>query len=173
MDEPGTYERKRTSRASREKCAFRLLRIRDGYIRGKDVVVMVVLLTHIHYPPIPKALSGKIPFHLLSDPAVVAKVLSGGRPEEPIDTPAATHTSGLWSIVQQCWEEKPTKRPALSEVRDRLFVAAGMWDVDLGRSGSTDGFESVRQNVLLSSWDFSDAGKWVSPPLSILVFTWC
>lgn len=111
--------------------------------------------------PFPKVLTGNTPFHLLSDPAVIAKVVRGGRPEIPADTPIAARKSGLWTAVQRCWEEEPFKRPALSEVRDRLVAAAGMWDDDLGRSGSTGGYVSVAQNILLSSDDSSDPGKWI------------
>lgn len=161
MDGPRTAESRRTLRASGENCAFRPLRLRDGHVRGEDFIFTVLLFVHIWCPSVPKVLTGNIPFYFLPNPAVAAKVAAGGRPMIPVDTPVAAHKSGLWAIIQRCWEEDPIYRPALPEVRDRLFVAAGMWDDDLGRSGSTDGYVSVAQNILLSSssGDSSDGGK--------------
>ena len=159
MDESGAPESGRRPRVFGENRAFRPLRIRDGHIRGEDIIVIVPSFLHAYHPPDPKVLTGNVPFHLLPDRAVITRVVQGARPEVPINTPVATQRSGLWVIVQQSWEEEPIRRPALSDVRDRLSAAAGIWDDDLVRSGSTDGFVSVSKNVLLSSGDFSDAGK--------------
>jgi len=101
-------------------------------------------------------LTGNTPFHLLLDAAVIPRVIKGARPEIPVGAPVAADKSGLWLIVQQCWEEEPFNRPALTEVRDRLLAAAGMWDDDLCRSGSTDGYVSVSKDVLLSPDGSSD-----------------
>lgn len=115
--------------------------------------------SHVFHPPGPKVLTGKVPFYrVFHDCAVFAQIVQGVHPEIPIDTPDATHRSGLWAIVQQCWEQEPIKRPTLPEIRRRVSAAAEMWDADLGRSGTSDGYVSVPQDTLLSE-DSSDAGE--------------
>lgn len=138
---------------------FRPLCIWDGHIRGEDFIVIVLVSVHVFCPLIPKVLTGDVPFRQIPDQAVITRVLRGSRPEIPVDTSAAAHRSGLWEIVQQCWEQSPMERPALPAVRDRLSVAAGMWDVNLGQSGTIDGFVDVDPCILLESDDSSDAGK--------------
>lgn len=106
-----------------------------------------------------QVLTGNIPFHLLSNTAVIVQVAQGVRPRIPgnISTDPS-HKSGLWAIVQECWQKKPVDRPALSDVRQRLSAAAGMWVVDLNQSG-WDGYVNVPINALLSSMEYSDPGE--------------
>jgi hypothetical protein len=75
-----------------------------------------------------------------------------------VDTPPATHRSGLWAVVQRCWAQEPVKRPALCEVRRRLSVAAEMWDADLRQWGSSDDYVRVPHSTSPSE-DSSDAGE--------------
>jgi len=97
-----------------------------------------------------EVLTGNFPFHEFHVWPVVTKVVQGDRPQIPADTPAAAHNSGLWLIVQQCWAGKPSERPTLSAVRQRLTTAKEMWDAGLGGSSSTDGYVDVREILFLS-----------------------
>ncbi|KAJ7688621.1 kinase-like domain-containing protein [Mycena rosella] len=68
-------------------------------------------------------LTGKPPFpELYMDGAVIKAVLEGRRPPRP---PSCSGTSlalgGLWSLIQNCWEEQPTMRPTASHIVERLI----------------------------------------------------
>ena len=87
--------------------------------------------------------------------------MEGERPEIPHTLAAAP---GLWAIVRRCWREDPAARPPLFEIRDSLFIAAGLWNTDLDQSESTDGYVSIPRDTLLSSGDFYDTGKRETSP---------
>ncbi|KAG9227793.1 hypothetical protein CCMSSC00406_0000561 [Pleurotus cornucopiae] len=61
--------------------------------------------------------SGNIPFHdLKRDGQVIVLVSQGHRPTRP------GHISdGVWSLVQECWEQEPSARPTSREIMDRLL----------------------------------------------------
>lgn len=106
-----------------------------------------------------EVLTDKTPFYHITGPdyVVFTRLLQGERPDIPVDTPPAAHDSGLWKIVEQCWETEPIQRPALSEVRDQLATAAGMWATDLVQS--TESYVDMAKDALFlpdSSDDDSD-----------------
>lgn len=57
--------------------------------------------------------SGVIPFPDSTPTTVVAKVLSGERPERPKDRAV---TQELWALTRRCLEENPERRPEIREV---------------------------------------------------------
>lgn len=61
--------------------------------------------------------SGNIPFHdLKRDGQVIVLVSQGHRPTRP------GHISdGMWSLIQECWEQEPSGRPTSREIMDRLL----------------------------------------------------
>ncbi|KAK1227627.1 Rho guanine nucleotide exchange factor [Marasmius sp. AFHP31] len=59
--------------------------------------------------------TGRLPFHELSDYAVVAAVLiQGQRPSRPTN-PREIQDS-VWDMMTSCWHEEPTSRPAMAKI---------------------------------------------------------
>lgn len=113
----------------------------------------------MYFAHCPQVLTGNIPFHqIFLDCVVAARIIAGERPEIP-HTEVATPGSGLWAVVRRCWREDPVERPPLFEIRDWLFIAAGLWNTDMGQSESMDGYVRVPNDTLLSSGEFYDTGK--------------
>ncbi|KAF8999176.1 kinase-like domain-containing protein [Cyathus striatus] len=67
---------------------------------------------------------GKVPFYEHPhDPTVIYNVLSGYRPSRPkLNSTAYKYglDDWMWSLIEECWDQNPTKRPAVSEVVGRL-----------------------------------------------------
>lgn len=65
--------------------------------------------------------SGCPPFHGWSVPDIVRAVSprDGQRPERPN---SATNglTDALWELIQECWDDNPSKRPTIEEVWRKL-----------------------------------------------------
>jgi len=62
--------------------------------------------------------TGKIPFsQKKNDSAVIFFVLDGGRPELP---PSLQEQGSLMGLVQQCWQQEPSKRPTSRAVNEWL-----------------------------------------------------
>ncbi|KAF8991845.1 hypothetical protein BDQ17DRAFT_266751 [Cyathus striatus] len=54
---------------------------------------------------------------------VITKVISGQRPLPPKPDSKAYQsglTDWMWSLIEECWDQNPTKRPMISDVVDRL-----------------------------------------------------
>jgi len=64
--------------------------------------------------------TGRVPFYERTPTAVAVDVLSGNRPERPIDP---NLTDDLWNMTEKCWNRDPLWRPGISEVILRLRVA--------------------------------------------------
>jgi hypothetical protein len=60
--------------------------------------------------------TGRIPFYQLRNEAVILKVISGVRPEKPIDVLELGLFDSVWSMVQRCWHNIPGQRPLLNDV---------------------------------------------------------
>ncbi|KAJ7113462.1 hypothetical protein C8R44DRAFT_710619 [Mycena epipterygia] len=66
-------------------------------------------------------LTGKVPFHELpNDMAVMFKVVEGRRPSQPSSCSGTTALDSLWELLQDCWNEKPDKRPTAVQIVERL-----------------------------------------------------
>ncbi|KAF8999179.1 kinase-like domain-containing protein [Cyathus striatus] len=67
---------------------------------------------------------GKMPFYQFQhDVTVITKVISGQRPLPPKPDSKAYQsglTDWMWSLIEECWDQNPTKRPMISDVVDRL-----------------------------------------------------
>ncbi|KAJ7126731.1 kinase-like domain-containing protein [Mycena epipterygia] len=62
-------------------------------------------------------LTGKVPFfELPNDMAVSLKVVGGHRPSRP----ELTLADGLWTLLQDCWEQASNKRPTIAQIVQRL-----------------------------------------------------
>ncbi|KAJ6618142.1 kinase-like domain-containing protein [Mycena sp. CBHHK59/15] len=64
---------------------------------------------------------GKAPFSdVHMDTAVMFKVLQGERPPQP-NWPRTTQYDGVWSLLQDCWKEKPDERPTATQIVEQLI----------------------------------------------------
>ncbi|KAJ7688617.1 kinase-like domain-containing protein [Mycena rosella] len=68
-------------------------------------------------------LTGRPPFpELTMDGAVIKAVLEGHRPPRPPPFPGTSLPwDGLWSLLQNCWEEGPAMRPTAAQIVERLL----------------------------------------------------
>ncbi|KAJ7882108.1 kinase-like domain-containing protein, partial [Mycena leptocephala] len=67
-------------------------------------------------------LTGKHPFsELHNDGAVIKAVLDGIRPSRPSSCSGTPLLDALWTLLQDCWEELPKKRPTAVQTVDRLM----------------------------------------------------
>ena len=89
-----------------------------------------------------ETISGKLPFHEYTDPAVVVKVLEGERPPR-----GARFTDSLWRMLEQCWTPQPDDRPSIGDVLQYLEAVSNLWepyspaaDEEMGKGG--DSWES-------------------------------
>ena len=82
-----------------------------------------------------KVFSGAVPFADSTPTSVMAKVLSGERPERPNDP---VLTNGLWNLTQRCLDRNPQLRPDITE------VVCGLRRVLVDRKGHT-GVANVAQ----------------------------
>jgi hypothetical protein len=64
--------------------------------------------------------TAKIPFsQKKNDSSVIFTVLDGGRPEIPV---SVKEQEGLTLLIQECWDQDPSKRPRSRAVTERLLV---------------------------------------------------
>ncbi|KAJ7824686.1 kinase-like domain-containing protein, partial [Mycena leptocephala] len=67
-------------------------------------------------------LTGKPPFpELRMEAAVIQAVLEGSRPSRTASCSGTPSLDGLWNLLQDCWEEHPTRRPTVGEIVERLM----------------------------------------------------
>jgi len=57
--------------------------------------------------------TGAVPFGDKKNAAAMYDIMSGMRPPRPIHP---TFTAELWMLMQNCWNQEPHLRPAVSEV---------------------------------------------------------
>lgn len=89
--------------------------------------------------------TNKIPFEQQRNETAVLRISQGGRPEMPTDGQAVGLTTGMWGILQDCWQENPRKRPAMGEVVRR-------WQRFVGNDDDLNVFpECVQINYLGNS----------------------
>ena len=71
--------------------------------------------------------TGKIPFGEQKNEAVVVRISQGGRPEMPGNAQEVGLTSDMWTLLENCWDQNPNRRPSMGEVvrRWREFVENG------------------------------------------------
>ncbi|KAG5351163.1 hypothetical protein C0989_007708 [Termitomyces sp. Mn162] len=61
-------------------------------------------------------------FELERDYGVLIKVSRGERPEKPLDPFCKDRglTDFIWELIQECWEQIPSKRPSAAQIVERL-----------------------------------------------------
>jgi len=104
-------------------------------------------------------LTGLPPFyHMLAYSPVVA-VLSGERPEKPLNAESLGFSDVLWRLLQSCWSESRLMRPTAQQLFDYLSFAAPSWVpppvypiilIDTLNVTSVDSYSSLRVENLKS-----------------------
>ena len=74
-----------------------------------------------------QVLTGLRPFHRLDGYTPVAAILSGERPEKPLDAESLGLSCTLWELVQSCWDESSSVRPTAQWLFDHLSAASPDW----------------------------------------------
>ncbi|THH29185.1 hypothetical protein EUX98_g5002 [Antrodiella citrinella] len=64
----------------------------------------------------------KQPFSDLTDYKVVAAVVRGKRPERPKFDDGGEILEDLWTVISDCWEQNPSRRPTAGDVVNRIGV---------------------------------------------------
>ncbi|KAJ7076301.1 kinase-like domain-containing protein [Mycena epipterygia] len=66
-------------------------------------------------------LTGKVPFYELpNDVAVMFHIFDGKRPSQTNLCSGTTALDSLWELLQDCWNERPDKRPTAVQIVERL-----------------------------------------------------
>jgi serine/threonine protein kinase len=76
-----------------------------------------MLCFSINPHPLQQVLSGKLPYHNLSEFGVFHAVFNGIRPQHPSNPWV---TDAHWKFIHHCWDSAPDARPCINEVSDRV-----------------------------------------------------
>ncbi|KAG8896105.1 hypothetical protein FRB99_000190 [Tulasnella sp. 403] len=59
-------------------------------------------------------------------PAIMTAVVNGSRPQkEPQESPEGMSYDHLWGVAEECWQDSPGERPAMSTIREWLKSPVG------------------------------------------------
>lgn len=72
-------------------------------------------------------MTGSIPLSQFGNLAVVAKVMSGVRPDRPINAEVLGLSDVIWQIVENCWSPQRDERPTADVVLQCLNKATRYW----------------------------------------------
>lgn len=75
-----------------------------------------------------QAFSGNRPFHNLRPNAIIIAVTQGRRPVRPSNEVCQTTglVHGVWSLIESCWDQQPTRRPKASNIVEGLRSILGV-----------------------------------------------
>jgi len=110
-----------------------------------------------------EVLSGHIPFHKVSAPANMMKVIKGERPERPQGTEGDLFTDDVWGILESCWKSEPGDRPTIDRVLQSLEEASGFWTPLPPLSPESPG-EADSPGSVTSLFDLDTDEREVDPP---------
>ena len=100
----------------------RYLLSRDGNDRGRfrrSIIHSRRSLVY-HYFLLLQVFTGKEPFDDLEPIVAVVAITQGRRPQRPTHPYA---TGKMWKLIQQCWDENPSKRPQVQEALGILLAS--------------------------------------------------
>ncbi|KAJ7176724.1 kinase-like domain-containing protein [Mycena filopes] len=68
-----------------------------------------------------KILTENVPFHEeRNDMVVIFRVIDGAHPLRMASCMGSPQLDTLWELLQSCWEEKPERRPTVSQIVQQL-----------------------------------------------------
>ncbi|KAG6811015.1 hypothetical protein H0H92_009356 [Tricholoma furcatifolium] len=72
--------------------------------------------------------AGEVPFvHMTRELAIMKHVSNGGKPTRPPDSSTSWSVWGLtediWTLMEACWDRRPTARPSVEAVANHLIVS--------------------------------------------------
>jgi len=91
------------------------------------------------------------PFYEYKDLVAVHHIIQGARPKKPNFAKTRGYTEELWEITTSCWDEVPTKRPAVDYVLDALGIAAEQWKSEHGALSILSPLDEAVGRVLISA----------------------
>ena len=94
-----------------------------------------------------EVLSGQMPYAQCSPPDATWKILNGEHPSKPQGAEGAWFTTGLWGMLELCWNRQPGDRPTLNVVLRYLQDVTQPSRLPGGRSNNTG-----RNSSLFSSF---------------------
>lgn len=74
-----------------------------------------------------QVMAGLLPFSLNSTYAVMNKVLSGVRPDRPMDAVSIGLSDDLWDIVEDGWKQQCAERPTIHAALTRMNRITQHW----------------------------------------------
>jgi len=77
-----------------------------------------------------ETISGNVPFHKDTDPAVFMKVVEGKHPPQGVK-----FTKSLWGMLERCWASGPNNRPSIEDVLRCLEVVSHLPEPTSLRAG--------------------------------------
>ena len=106
-----------------------------------------------------ETISGKVPFHRHTCPAVILKVLEGERPPRGV-----WFTGGLWKTLEQCWKPRPKSRPSIEDVLHCLEMPSNLLEPPSGADKIT--WDSASSSPGVPNWTSSTMATKRSTTLS-------
>ena len=106
--------------------AIRLLRFRDGYIRGSCKWGRSKFHSSLTW--IRQVLSGNVPYWNITLLCAMRAIMGGDRPQKPKAAESIGFTDELWRMVERCWQENRDERPGVREILHCLESTAQAWD---------------------------------------------
>jgi hypothetical protein len=71
--------------------------------------------------------SGEFPFYDVPEYMFISALKQGRRPARPSHALSGTRglNDDMWHLMERCWDQDPTKRPAASQIVEDLFYLPG------------------------------------------------
>ena len=91
------------------------------------------------------------PFYEYGDLVAVRHIIQGTRPKKPNFAKTRGYTEELWEVTTSCWDEDPTKRPAVDYVLTALGGAVEQWKSEHGAFSILSPLDEAVGRVLISA----------------------
>ena len=105
----------------------RFLSETDGSSSGTFCRMSPELLDPDRFAHTAQVLTGLRPFHHIHACMPIPAILRGVRPEKPPHTESLGFSDTLWGLVQLCWSEISSTRPAAWELLDHFHFVSPTW----------------------------------------------
>ena len=73
-------------------------------------------------------LTGKVPFHSIPRDANIIREVDHGKLPEKVAQMAVSkeHWDKLWMVMKSCWQKKPSSRPSMTSLKNKLLEIRGL-----------------------------------------------